>query len=64
MVRVNFEDEAEADLQTLADRERKTIPQTLEDAIAVKLWIEDARRAGKKIFIQDKDGKLQEVEVK
>jgi predicted transcriptional regulator len=63
-VSVQFENAAERELKQLAESEDKAIPVVLEEAIALKHWVNNLQHAGKRLYVRDSNGALQEVVVK
>jgi hypothetical protein len=59
-VNVNFSDEAYEALESLANREGKTISGILRDAIALKLWFANTHKDGGRVLVE-REGQIREV---
>jgi hypothetical protein len=57
---VNFSDDAYEALESLAEREGKTLSGVLRDAIALKLWFANTHKDGGRILVE-REGQIREV---
>ena len=57
---VRFSSEAYAALESLARRKRKTVAETLRDALALETWYQDTKQSGSTVLVE-REGKLREL---
>jgi predicted transcriptional regulator len=60
-ISVRFSDDAYQQLEEIAERTGKSIPEILRDAIALEKWYEDAIRGGARVLVERDNGQLHEL---
>jgi len=54
-ININLDDKTFEELQALANRKRKTMSETLRDALALEQWFQDTQDAGNNVLVEITD---------